>query len=254
MKRSFIVLSAFGVLSACGVLGLFGNSLPDAPLNQTAIPAWDGNHILCSEDVSFAMDSTDALPEFDADERLGFCIRSIKYLELHRQFGDRTTYFGVAAALTGSLAATYAPLVRRAYSPPTWEFMQSVNLALDANVDVASAALAAGARGGQNFTRRTIANGQNDVQSLLDALQAESPETYAQVIEDLSSTLNPTNPLLLNAINRNPFFAAYEASLAGIRQQVGGNVDYSQLEHRLEIDAALDSLISNIAPHPEATQ
>ena len=254
MIRSFIVLSAFAVLSACGVLGLFGNSVPDAPINQSVIPAWDGDHILCSKDVSFAVDSTGVLPEFDADERLGFCNRSMKYLALHRQYGDQTTYFGIAAAQSGSLAATYARLVRRAYTADTWQVMQSVNLLLDTNVDAAAAELANGNTGGQGFTNRFIANGQDDLQNLLDDLQENEPDIYAQMITDLASTLNPTNPMLLSAINRNPFFAAYEASLAKIRVEVAGNVNFALIEHRLKIDAALDGLIANIAPYPETVQ
>ncbi len=254
MKRITLLLAATALLSSCGILAIFGNSEPDAPINQTNIPAWDGDHILCSEDVSFAQDSTDALPEFDADERLGFCDRSMKYLELHRQYGDKTTYFGIAAAQTGSLAATYARLVRRAYTSDTWQIMQSVNLLLDENVDAVAAQMANGNNGGQGFTNRAIAKGQDDLQGLLDDLQAEQPEIYAQMIEDLASTLNPTNPMLLNAINRNPFFAAYEASLAEIRKDVAGDVDFARIEHRLKIDAALDYLIANIAPYPEIAQ
>ncbi len=253
MKRITLLLSATVLLSSCGVLAIFGNSGPDIPAVTSTIPAWDGDHILCSEDVSFAVGSTDILPEFDADERLGFCARSMKYLELHRQYGDKTTYFGIAAAQSGSLAATYARLVRRAYTADTWQIMQSVNLLLDENVDAAAAELARGGNGGQRFTDRMIANGQDDLQDMLDVLKAKEPEIYAQMITDLASTLNPTNPMLLSAINRNPFFAAYEASLAEIRAEVSGNVDFSLIEHRLKIDAALDYLIANIAPYPETT-
>ncbi len=246
MKHLFL-LPAVALISACG---FFSKPEPVTTPDSSNIPAWDGAHILCSENVSFAQDATEALPEFTPDDRLGFCTRSMKYLALHRQYGDQTTYFAIAAATTGSLAATYARLVRRAYSGPTWEFMQSINLALDANVDAAVAKLEAGAAGGAQFTNRLIESEQANVQNMLNAHQTSDLEGYANVISDVGNTLNPTNPMLLAAINRNPFFAAYEASLAEIRAETGGDVNFSLLSHRLKISAALDQLINNIAPYP----
>ncbi|MBL4806639.1 MAG: hypothetical protein JKY31_05035 [Rhodobacteraceae bacterium] len=252
MKHFITALPLTLLLSSCGMFGnLFGTNTPPAS-GESSIPAWDGAHILCSENVSFAQSSTDELPEFDDDERLGFCSRSMKYLELHRQYGDQTPYFGIAAATTGSLAATYARLVRRAYSAPTWAFMQELNVSLDRNVDAAAAQLAAGGHGNVGFTNRMIRQEQNAVQEALDTLQQSDPDAFATVIKELGSTLNPTNPMLLAAINRNPFFAAYEASLAVIRTEVGGPVDYSNPAHRLKISTALNRLITNIAPYPNA--
>ena len=251
MRTSYIVVPILALLAACGSAGLFGNSGPDDTGVENNIPAWDGVHIICNETISFDSGSTQTLPEFPVSERLGFCDRSMKYLALNREFGDKTTYFGISAALTGSLAATYAPLVRRAYSGQTWDFMQKLNLVLDANVNAAMAELLAGNNGGQAFTDRFIEQEQNIVQEVLDNLQATDPQVFDDIMQDISGTLNPTNPMLLSAINRNPFFAAYEASLAALRVQVGGNVDYDLLDHRLEISAALDRLIKNITPYSE---
>lgn len=238
MKKYTVLLIALLFTASCGLFGRGNAPDPDLPL-----PVWNGESILCNEDVSFDKAAETALPEFADDERLGLCARSIRYLELNRLYGDRTEFFGIAAASTASLAATYAPLVRRAYSDETWGFMAQMSADLETGANRVAADLAAGERVN---TTALIAQDQRAVQAALDQLAATDPETYAAVIAEVGSTLNPTNRLLLAAINRNPFFAAYEAGLAQVRADVGGNIDFSSLDHRLKVGVILKRLISGI--------
>lgn len=222
--------------------------LPDVP--QSELPAWDGSQIVCGETVSFATNADQALPEFAADERLGLCARSMRYVELHRLYGDKTAYFGVAAISTASLAATYAPLVRRAYSKSTWDFLAEMNSEIEARV-VAAAARAASGSGGGWFapalnTAALIQGEQNEVQQRMEGFASADPAAYALMLEEVNNTLNPTNALLISAINRNPFFKAYEAGLAQIRAENGGAIDYVALEQRLAMNSVLRALIEAV--------
>ncbi len=227
---------------------------PVAP--EMGLPAWDGEQIVCNKTVSFARTATEALPVFAPNERLGLCARSMRYIELNRQYGDQTSYFGVAAITTASLAATYAPLVRRAYSDSTWEFMD--NLSGDIEVQVnATAENAAGAGGffgrlasAEMDTKALIREEQQGVQAALEAFATDNPDAYAQLIEDVNGTFNPTNRLLIAAINRNPFFRAYEAGLAQVRARHDGAIDFADMEQRIEIGDVLQALIEGIPAGP----
>ncbi len=231
--------------AACG-----GGQPPAAP--DLGLPAWDGEQVVCGKTVSFARTNTDPLPEFAANERLGLCARTVRYMVLNRQYGAQTSYFGVAAETTATLAATYAPLVRRAYSGSTWEFMDT--LSGDTEMLVNSAAeKVAGGRGllgrisrAQLTTDAAIREEQQAVQAALDTFAADNPEGYAQLIKDVNGTFNPTNPMLIAAINRSPFYRAYEAGLAQVRANHGGAIDYADIEQRIEISGVLQALIEAI--------
>jgi len=245
MTMRFGVLGFVMLVAACG-----GKPEPVAP--EMGLPAWDGEQIVCNETVSFARTATTALPVFEDNERLGLCARSMRYIELNRQYGAQSSYFGVAAATTASLAATYAPLVRRAYSESTWEFMDNLNADIELRVNAAAenAAKAGGLLGrfsrAEMDTMALIREEQQDVQAMLEAYAVDNPEAYAQLIKDVNGTFNPTNRLLIAAINRNPFFKAYEAGLAQVRQRHGGAIDFASIEQRIEIGAVLHALIEGI--------
>ncbi len=243
-RRSGLIGLAL-LVAACG-----GGQPPVAP--DLGLPAWDGSQIVCNKTVSFARTATETLPEFAADERLGFCARAMRYIELNRQYGAQSSYFGVAAATTASLAATYAPLVRRAYSAGTWTFMNDLNADLERRVNTAAAdaentggLLARLSRGGLD-TEALIVAEQQEVQAALEAMAADNPEAYAQLIEEVNGTFNPTNRLLIAAINRNPFFRAYEAGLAQVRLRHGGAINYADMAQRVEISHVLQALIEGI--------
>lgn len=245
MAMRFGILGFVMFVAACG-----GKPQPATP--EMGLPAWDGEQIVCNETVSFARTATAALPVFDENERLGLCARSMRYIELNRQYGDQTSYFGVAAVTTASLAATYAPLVRRAYSNSTWEFMDNLSGDIELRVNMA-AENAAGSQGVLGrFTRARMDTGalireeQKDVQAMLEAFAADSPEAYAQLIDDVNGTFNPTNRFLIAAINRNPFFRAYEAGLAQVRERHGGAIDFADLAQRIEIGEVLQALIESV--------
>jgi len=242
-------LGIFGLVvfvAACG-----GAQPPAAP--DLGLPAWDGEQIVCSEPVSFARSATTALPQFPSEERLGLCARSMRYIELHRKYGSQTSYFGIAAATTASLAATYAPLVRRAYADSTWEFMAALSQHVEGRVEATAeqaqawqGRLLGGFLPGALNTDELVRDEQIFVQGILDAFAIENPDAYAQLIEDVNGTFNPTNPLLIAAINRNPFFRAYEAGLAQVRAGHGGAIDFADIAQRLEIGAVLQALIEGI--------
>ncbi len=243
LRSGIIGLAMFA--AACG-----GGQPPLAP--ELGLPAWDGEQIVCNKTVSFARTATAALPVFDENERLGLCARSMRYIELNRQYGEQTSYFGVAAATTASLAATYAPLVRRAYSGSTWEFMDNLSGDIELRVNLA-AENAAGSQGllgrisrAPMNTGALIREEQKDVQSMLDTFALDNPEGYARLIEDVNGTFNPTNHFLIAAINRNPFFRAYEAGLAQVRQRHGGAINFAEIEQRIEIGEVLQALFRGI--------
>lgn len=237
-----------GILGLAVFVAACGGLQPDqAP--QMGLPGWDGTQIVCNEEVSFAPEADAVLPVFEADERLGLCARSMRYIELHREFGDRTSYFGVAAISTASLAATYAPMVRRAYSEGTWAFLADLSRVLETGVNAAAAkAGQGGVFRARLDTAALLRDEQALVQSRLDEMAMDDPEAYAQLIEEINGTLNPTNRLLIAAINRNPFFRAYEGGLAQIRARRDGQIDYADMEQRIEVSEVLQALIEGISP------
>ncbi len=236
--RSGIVAFGFFV-AACAA-----PPLPDVPQNR--LPAWDGSQIVCNETVSFAVNADQALPEFAEDERLGLCARSMRYVELHRQYGDKTAYFGVAAISTASLAATYARLVRRAYSQSTWDFLAGMNSGIETRIMAAASGNGGGWFAPELNTAALIRAEQNEVQQRMEEFASADPDAYTLMLEEVNATLNPTNALLISAINRNPFFKAYEAGLAQIRSQNGGAIDYAVLEQRLAMNGVLRALIEAV--------
>ncbi len=227
-----------------------GGQPPATP--DMALPAWNGEQIVCNQTVSFDRRAVAPLPKFAENERLGLCARAMRYIELNRQYGDLTSYFGVAAATTASMAATYAPLVRRAYSASTWEFMD--NLSGDTEVWVNKVAAKAAKSDGffsqisgtKMDTAALILEEQKEVQAALEAFATDSPEAYAQLIKDVNGTFNPSNRLLIAAINRNPFFHAYEAGLAQVRARHNGAIDFADMAQRIEIANVLQALIEGI--------
>jgi len=225
-------------------------SLQQPVVPASGLPAWDGQQIVCNKDVSFAPFAGAPLPVFSADERLGLCARAMRYVELNRELGGQSSYFGVAAISTASLAATYAPMVRRAYSASTWAFLAGLNQELEAQVDAAASKARqgglAGFFSGGTSTEKLLRDEQARVQTALDNLAAQDPDAYAQLISDINATLNPTNKLLIAAINRNPFFKAYEAGLAQLRAQNGGMIDYADIDQRIAISTVLQNLIEAI--------
>ncbi len=235
------------LVGACG-----GGQPPAVP--EMGLPAWDGTQIVCNETVSFAPTATETLPEFASEERLGLCARSMRYIALNRQYGEEISYFGVAAASTASLAATYAPLVRRAYSASTWEFLDNLNGDLEVLVNDAAAEMATSGgffsrlSGSKPDTDALILAEQAAVQAALDALASDNPAAYALLIQEVNATLNPTNRLLIAAMNRNPFFKAYGDGLAQLRQSHGGALDYADMAQRVEISHVLQALIEGIPP------
>lgn len=248
MKRVLFILPVIALVASCGILGKLSFSDSDTDYDSANIPAWDGRQKLCGEEVDFVNSAVEALPEFADDERIGFCARTMKYLALHRRYGDQTNYFGIAAISTGILAGTYVPMMQRATSDETWAFLLAQNLVLDSKIDAVALDMQTGKSGSQRFTNRLITEEQKTVQTALETLETSEPETYAIVIEELAKILNPTNPFLLAGINRNPLFASYEASLAEIRTREESDLDYSDIQHRRAISAAIDRLIKNITP------
>ncbi|MCF6272731.1 MAG: hypothetical protein L3J37_05985 [Rhodobacteraceae bacterium] len=243
LKSGLMVATLF--VSACA-----GVQQAEAPL--PGLPVWDGQQIVCNQEVSFAPEAETPLPVFAEDERLGFCARSMRYIKLHRQYGDQTGYFGAVAAATASLAATYAPLVRRAYSENTWAFLAKINREAEAGIIAAAQQAGRGGLGGLlrgGVDARALFRAEQErIELALQTLKSDDPERYAEVIREVNSTLNPTNRLLIAAINRNPFFRAYEAGLAQIRARHGGAIDYADIGQRVEIDAVLLALIKGVGP------
>jgi len=247
MKFTPVILALSTFVAGCG-----GGTQPETP--SMGLPAWDGAQIVCNETVSFAADGTSALPVFPADERLGLCARSMRYIELNRQYGGQTSYFGVAATTTASLAATYAPLVRRAYSKSTWDFMAELSRQTETTVNAVAQKAGQGGvsrlldrvSGGALDAASLIRAEQRQVQAALEALRARDQDTYTKVIEEVNGTFNPTNRMLIAAINRNPFFRAYEAGLAQVRARHGGAIDFADMQQRIEIGDVLQTLIEAI--------
>ncbi len=237
MRNLFLAL----ILVVPASCGLTGKNTDEPP--QATLPAWNGEHILCGAQVNYDKNNRDPFPVFQEDDRLGFCARTIRYLELNRQYGDQTPIFGIAAAVTTSFAASYAPFVRRVYSQDTWAFMATLSAELEPQFTGFADAFA---NGTPRPLPEMIDMDQDLAQARLDALRDTDPDAYTTLIAELNDSLNPTNPMLLAAINRNPFFAAYEAGLAQIRAKVGGRIDYSQRSQRVMISQMLQRLFQGI--------
>jgi len=240
MSRRALLLPIFLIVASCGVFG----PADEPPERPAPPPVWNGDFVLCGKPVSFVLTSTDPLPVFSGDERLGFCAISVRYLILHRQYGAKSDVFGASAAVTGSYSSLYT-LFRRAHlSRSTWGFLAQLSRRIETRAPSVVSALASGASRG-SFNRRNDAEEQILVQTALDAFQLSQPGDYAKLMADMSKLLNPTGRFQMAAINRDPFFRALEASLAPLRAEFGGPIDYALLDHRLRIGTVLQKMISD---------
>lgn len=199
---------------------------------------WRGKHVLCSQLVDFAADSRRKLPEFDAKQGQGFCRRTVFYLRLHREFGEDTTFFGVAAMTTSGLVVLDRPTQHHRYSPETWAFMSGLSLELEERAEFTAQRLRRG-RKGSDLTQRLLTEEQAHVGRALANLQRSDPALYRRVIREIDRTLNPGDPLVLAAINSHPFFATYLAAIAKVRGDVGGPVSFALSKHRVAVGMAL---------------
>ncbi|MFT4716629.1 MAG: hypothetical protein ACI861_002247 [Paracoccaceae bacterium] len=214
-------------------------SAPPNPLGWN----WKGRAVVCHQRVNFDKNAQAALPDFSADLRRGFCARTTFYLTLHREFGDRTAFFGVAAMTTAGLAALYSPAQQQTYSPETWAFLARLSASLEQRATVTAARLRAGYAGNPNLTRELLDVEQSLVQTALQVEQKRDLEAYGGLLAEINKTLNPSGALVLAAINSQPFYANYLAAITAVRGEVGGPVRFDRLDHRVQVGLQLAELL-----------
>jgi hypothetical protein len=223
----------------CLLLVACGTGSPPNPLGWN----WQGRAVVCNQDVRFNANAQAALPDYSTDLRRGFCARTGFYLTLHREFGDRTAFFGVAAMTTAGLAALYAPTQRQTYSPDTWAFLARLSTALQQRATVTATRLRTGHIAGANLTRDLLETEQTLVQIALQVERDRDPLAYAALLREVDKTLNPNDPLVLAAINSQPFYANYLAAIAMVRAEMGGPVRFDRLDHRVQVGLRLAELL-----------
>lgn len=223
----------------CFELFACGPQTPPNPLGWQ----WRATVLLCQQAVDFSATSGRDLPKFTAEHRLGFCQRTVFYLRLHREFGEHTAFFGVAAITTAGLATLYGPGQRHRYSPETWDFMSGLSGDLAERAITTANRLRRGTKG-LGLTRQLLEREQSHVGQVLADLRRREPVLYTRLIGEIDQTLNPDDPLVLAAINSQPFFATYLAAIAEVRDDVGVPVRFDLQTHRVAVGMALSKSFS----------
>ncbi len=206
---------------------------------------WRGDLILCQHPIDFARDGITVLPVLNGLDQGGYCGRTIDYIQLHRQYGDRTGFFGSAAMTTAGLALLSASAERQRYSAGTWDFLTKLSRDLAPHAHETARRLPANIEKSE-LTRQLFETEQRHVQQALDGFRRKSPDAYDTLVREVGKTLNPAEPLLQIALSSQPFFAVYLAALAEVHADLGEPVDFAKADHRVRVGLAL----AKVLPQP----
>ncbi|GAB4520091.1 MAG: hypothetical protein Tsb0010_04390 [Parvularculaceae bacterium] len=168
-----------------------------------------------------------------------FCQRSLRFAALANDpaISSRTSFFAAASMTTNVLASK--DFFISGVSSQTSAFLDS----LSGSLEVANLGVADAIRSGHAFSGGSRA--QNDaafvrfeqglVQAELDSLDSD---TRASVVGEINSLLNGDTAAsrLGNALGADRNF---QSVLSQVREQVGGDIDFGNIDHRIAIGDAL---------------
>ena len=122
-------------------------------------------------------------------------------------------------------------------SGKTANFLEGVGQNLEKLNQAEAAAIQNGSLGGPNLDQQLVHNEQSSVQGQLNSFQQSDPTGYAKAIGEINGSLN--SPLTQNLEKLSSTDSAYAGVLAGVRKDLGRNIDFSKQGDREAIGNAL---------------
>lgn len=169
----------------------------------------------------------------------GFCTRATEYGQMDAKPGiqSQTRFFAAANAVSQALADVATPISGLFVSGKTANFLEGVGQNLEKLNQTEAAAIQNGTLSGPNLDQQLVHNEQSSVQTQLDAFQQSDPKAYSTAITEINGSLNGMVTRGLEQLKGTD--RAYAGVLAGVRKDLGRNIDFSKQGDREAIGNAL---------------
>jgi RHS repeat-associated protein len=169
----------------------------------------------------------------------GFCTRATEYGQIDAISGvqSQTRFFAAANAVSQALADVATPVSGLLVSGQTANFLEGVGQNLQKLNQTEAAAIQNGSLSGPNLDGQLVHNEQSSVQGQLNSFQQSDPTGYTKAIGEINGSLNSTATQVLEQLRGTD--RAYAGVLAGVRKDLGRNIDFSKQGDREAIGNAL---------------
>ena len=173
----------------------------------------------------------------------GFCDRAAEYrmFDANPAINSRTRFFGAAAMVSNSLGDVdaWSLIVRPVgISSQTGSILEGIGRTLQAFNEGESHLVASGALGsGPALDRQLVHNEQTVVQGALNGLKESDSKGYDKAIGEINTALNGLASKGLQELA--PSDRMYASILAGVRKDLGRNIDFAKQGDREAIGNAV---------------
>ena len=167
----------------------------------------------------------------------GYCGRARTYAAMDRRVGNYTRFFAAAAATVTFLANFDSPF--SPVSDYSRNMMRSISVGLERANSSWFRSLSSGTFRGSMRDSDFVDREQTRVQGMLDGFKAADPGAFASSVSEINSYMNSDGFAKDLASTFSSTDRAYLGVIDGVRDQIGGDIDFSNQEHREAIGNAL---------------
>jgi RHS repeat-associated protein len=169
----------------------------------------------------------------------GFCTRATEYGQIDARSGvqSQTRFFAAANAVSQALADVATPISGIFVSSTTSSFLEGVGENLQKLNESEANAIQNGSLSGPNLDQQLVHNEQSSVQGQLDSFQQSDSAGYTKAIGEINGSLNGMVTQGLEQLTGTD--RAYAGVLAGVRKDLGRDIDFSKQSDREAIGNAL---------------
>jgi RHS repeat-associated protein len=238
-------LDYFGARSYSGALGRF--ITPDWSAKVEPVPYSKSDNPQTLNLYSYVLNNP--LGNIDTDGHAcvtlygnnssGFCQRATEYGKIDAISGvqSKTRFFAAANAVSQALADVATPISSLLVSKQTANFLEGVGQKLEKLNQAEASAIQNGSLKGSNLDQQLVHTEQSAVQGQLDSLKQSDSAAYSKTITEINGSLNGLVTKGLEQLTGTD--RAYAGVLAGVRKDLGRDIDFSKQSDREAIGNAL---------------
>ena len=169
----------------------------------------------------------------------GFCQRATEYGQIDAKPGvqSKTRFFAAANAVSQALGDVATPVSWMLVSTKTANFLEGVGENLEKMNQTEAAAIQNGSLSGPNLDQQLVHNEQSSVQDQLNSFQQSDSAGYTKAIGEINGSLNGMATQVLEQLRGTD--RAYAGVLAGVRKDLGRDIDFRKQSDREAIGNAL---------------